>query len=159
MQESTFDELESLFLALGDMTRLKLLALMADGPVAVGILAERLNESQPKVSRHLAYLRNAGIVTTRRDGKWIYYGIDVPTDPATRRILDTVVGSIAVMRIDGTDAYFTETTNGGEEMAGAEDNIYAQTYETKSDYDWPEVEVEGNERGSLEDNEMDVFLL
>ena len=73
-------ELENLFLALSDKTRLRLLALMADGEVPVGFLADKLGESQPKTSRHLAYLRNAGLVSARRDGKWIYYNIQRPAD-------------------------------------------------------------------------------
>lgn len=67
--------LENLFLGLGDKTRLRLLSLMADGPVPVNYLVEKTGDSQPKISRHLSYLRNAGLVETRRDGKWIYYGV------------------------------------------------------------------------------------
>ena len=75
MAEQILAALEQLFLALSDRTRLRLLSLMAGGEVSVGFLADALGESQPKISRHLAYLRNAGVVSTRRDGKWIYYGI------------------------------------------------------------------------------------
>jgi DNA-binding transcriptional ArsR family regulator len=70
----------NLYMALADGTRLRLLSLMRDGEVCVGDLSDVLGESQPKISRHLAYLRNAGIVDTRRDGKWIYYGIRWPED-------------------------------------------------------------------------------
>lgn len=94
MHESTLVELEKLFLALSDKTRLRLLALMADGEVSVGYLADTLGESQPKISRHLAYLRSAGLVSTRRDGKWVYYGIEVQQDAAAKRVLDTALGSI-----------------------------------------------------------------
>ena len=73
MHQSTLAGLANLFLALSDKTRLRILALMADGEVAVGHLADALGESQPKISRHLAYLRRAEIVTARRDGKWIHY--------------------------------------------------------------------------------------
>lgn len=94
MQESTFTALEHLFLALSDKTRLRLLALMVDGEVPVGMLAESLGESQPKISRHLAYLRSAGLVSTRREGKWIYYGIEDGMDPAVTRVLDATLRSI-----------------------------------------------------------------
>ncbi|MBK8304612.1 MAG: winged helix-turn-helix transcriptional regulator [Chloracidobacterium sp.] len=86
MQESTFTALEHLFLALSDKTRLRLLALMVDGDVPVGVLADSLGESQPKISRHLAYLRSAGLVSTRREGKWIYYGIENEMDDAVTRV-------------------------------------------------------------------------
>jgi ArsR family transcriptional regulator, arsenate/arsenite/antimonite-responsive transcriptional repressor len=66
------------FQALGDNTRLRLLNLMADQEICVCYFVEILNQPQPKISRHLAYLRNAGIVTTRRDGKWMHYRIVTP---------------------------------------------------------------------------------
>ena len=94
MHESTLIELEKLFLALSDKTRLRLLALMADCEVAVGFLADKLGESQPKISRHLAYLRSAGLVSTRRDGKWVYYGIESQADAAISRVLDATLRSI-----------------------------------------------------------------
>jgi len=53
---------------------------MRDGEVSVGYLSEELYQSQPKISRHLAYLRSAGLVETRRDGKWIYYHIAEPVN-------------------------------------------------------------------------------
>lgn len=91
MQEPEFAALESLFLALSDKTRLRLLALMANGEVSVGFLADKLGESQPKISRHLAYLRGAGLVSTRRDGKWIYYGIETQSNSRAERILDAAL--------------------------------------------------------------------
>ncbi len=94
MQDSTLTRLENLFLALSDKTRLRLLALMVDGEVPVGDLVESLGDSQPKISRHLAYLRSAGLVSTRRDGKWIYYGIEAQTDAAVARVLDATLRSI-----------------------------------------------------------------
>lgn len=75
MSDRSLSELEEFFLALSDGTRLRLLNHMRDGEVSVGYLSDRLEQSQPKISRHLAYLRSAGLVNTRRDGKWIYYRI------------------------------------------------------------------------------------
>jgi ArsR family transcriptional regulator, arsenate/arsenite/antimonite-responsive transcriptional repressor len=87
MHEPTLIELEKLFLALSDRTRMQLLALMANGEVSVGYLADSLNLSQPKISRHLAYMRNMGLVSTRRDGKWIYYQIDPEMPVYITRVL------------------------------------------------------------------------
>lgn len=98
MNESVFVELEKLFLALSDRTRLRLLSLMSGGEVSVGYLADTLGESQPKISRHLAYLRGTGLVSTRRDGKWIFYGIDDSLDRDVRRVLDTTLSSIRYAR-------------------------------------------------------------
>ena len=95
MNEQTLKDLEQLFLALSDKTRLKLLGLMNGGEVSVGYLADSLGLSQPKISRHLAYLRNYGLVSTRRDGKWIYYAIEPPASPAARHVLAETLGSLS----------------------------------------------------------------
>lgn len=76
MTNNNDDALCSLFLSLSDPTRLKLLRLLATDERSVGFLADHLGDSQPKVSRHLAFLRDHNIVTTRRDGKHIYYSIN-----------------------------------------------------------------------------------
>ncbi len=86
--------LESLFLGLADKTRLRLLGLMALGPVPVARLVTETGESQPKISRHLAYLRNAGLVETTRDGKWIYYGLADLTDSTADAMFRCVMGEL-----------------------------------------------------------------
>ncbi len=75
MAADNIDALCSLFLSLSDPTRLKLIRLLLTEERSVGYLAEHLGESQPKVSRHLAFLRDHDVVTTRREGKHIYYRI------------------------------------------------------------------------------------
>ena len=155
MRETNFAGLESLFLALGDKTRLRLLSLMADGPVAVGLLADQLGDSQPKVSRHLAYLRNAGVVSTRREGKHIYYGIREPEDEAARRILDTVVGVMATEKIRFTKAMPVSAPVRAKEVESDLD-IYAGAYENAEDE--PRYE-EGHSDRPMERDELDVFLL
>ena len=85
--ENVLTEMENLFLALADKTRLRLLNLMRDDEVCVCYFTEVLEESQPKISRHLAYLRNTGIVSARRDGKWMNYKIDFPENPLAAKIL------------------------------------------------------------------------
>lgn len=85
--ENILSEMETLFLALADKTRLRLLNLMREDEICVCYFTEVLGESQPKISRHLAYLRNAGIVSARRDGKWMHYAIEMPPSPFALRIL------------------------------------------------------------------------
>ena len=80
-------ELETFFLALADRTRLRLLNLMGDDEICVCFLVEALHEPQSKISRHLAYLRRAGVVIARRDGKWIHYRVVVPKHPRAARVL------------------------------------------------------------------------
>jgi ArsR family transcriptional regulator, arsenate/arsenite/antimonite-responsive transcriptional repressor len=84
--ESVFD-LEKFFVALSDRTRLRLLNLIGDDEVCVCFFVEILQEGQPKISRHLAYLRKAGLVASRKDGKWMLYRITTPADPYVARIL------------------------------------------------------------------------
>lgn len=92
MRKSTaLAEMETLFLALADKTRLRLLNLMREREVCVYLFTEVLSEGQPKISRHLAYLRNAGIVEARRDGKWMYYRIITPRHKFAEFILNDVL--------------------------------------------------------------------
>jgi ArsR family transcriptional regulator len=93
--ESTAEELERLFQALGDRTRVRLLNLMADGEVCVCFFVEVLAEPQPKISRHLAYLRNSGLVAARREAKWMHYRITPPERPTTRRAFEAVLATFA----------------------------------------------------------------
>jgi ArsR family transcriptional regulator len=86
-----------LFAALADRTRLRLLNLMDGREVCVCYFVEILEQSQPKISRHLAYLRSAGVVSARRDGKWMHYSIERPADPIAASILDA---ALAALRTD-----------------------------------------------------------
>jgi ArsR family transcriptional regulator len=60
---------------------------MREDEICVCFFTEALGESQPKISRHLAYLRKAGLVRARRDGKWMHYQIEFPANPSAREIL------------------------------------------------------------------------
>ncbi|MGA2049798.1 MAG: metalloregulator ArsR/SmtB family transcription factor [Terracidiphilus sp.] len=79
--------MERFFQALGDNTRLRLLNLMGEQEVCVCYLVEILNGPQPKISRHLAYMRKAGIVSARREGKWMHYRIVMPPHIGASQIL------------------------------------------------------------------------
>ncbi len=88
------DTLASFFMALADGTRLRLLNLMREGEVCVCFFTEVLGLSQPKVSRHLAYLRNAEIVGARRDGKWMHYRILPQENDGRRQILENLLDAL-----------------------------------------------------------------
>jgi ArsR family transcriptional regulator len=83
---------ERFFQALGDNTRLRLLNLMGEHEVCVCYFVEILSTPQPKISRHLAYLRNAGIVSARREGKWMHYRIVMPPHIGAAQILKQTLG-------------------------------------------------------------------
>lgn len=87
-------KLEDLFAALADRTRLRLLNLMRGGEVCVCFFAETLDTNNPKISRHLAYLKRAGLVAGRREGKWIHYSVQVPKDPKAAAIFDSVMNGL-----------------------------------------------------------------
>lgn len=89
--KSTPEALEQLFQALSDRTRVRLLNLMAEGEVCVCFFVEVLGDPQPKISRHLAYLRSAGLVATRREAKWMHYRITPPAHPAARNAFNAVL--------------------------------------------------------------------
>ncbi len=86
MAKQTFN-IERFFQALGDNTRLRLLNLMGDQEVSVCYFVEILGGPQPKVSRHLAYLRSAKIVSARREGKWMHYRVVMPSHIGAAQIL------------------------------------------------------------------------
>lgn len=86
--ENQLAKMESLFLALADKTRLRILNLIRQDEVCVCYLTEVLEESQPKISRHLAYLRSAGVVSARREGKWMNYRIEMPEDNFAAGLID-----------------------------------------------------------------------
>jgi ArsR family transcriptional regulator len=88
-------DMVQLFAALADPTRLRLLNLMNGREVCVCYFVEILKQGQPKISRHLAYLRRAGIVQARREGKWMHYRIEPPADPRAASILDATLKSFA----------------------------------------------------------------
>lgn len=96
--------LERFFQALGDPTRLRLLHLMGDQELCVCYFTEILDQPQPKISRHLAYLRAAGLVQARREGRWMHYRIVSPPHPGAARILTETLASLKTERLMQADA-------------------------------------------------------
>lgn len=90
--------LEHLFKALADRTRLRILGLLAAGEVCVCDLHDSLGEPQPKVSRHLAYLRRAGLVSARKDGLWVHYRRVVLDDPVLETVADAAIHAVGHLR-------------------------------------------------------------
>jgi ArsR family transcriptional regulator len=92
-------ELEELFKALADETRLRILGLLLTGEVCVCHIHESLRISQPKASRHLAYLRRAGLVETRRDGLWVHYRLAGSPNPIVATVRQAVAHALG--HVDG----------------------------------------------------------
>jgi ArsR family transcriptional regulator len=81
------DEMETMFKALADPTRLRILGLLLTGEVCVCHIHDSLKIPQPKTSRHLAYLRKAGIVEADKRGLWVYYKL-APQTALAQTLLD-----------------------------------------------------------------------
>lgn len=77
-----------LFKALSDETRLRILALLTGGELCVCDLMAILELPQSTVSRHLAYLRNSGLVVDRREGVWMYYCLATAADALQVELLE-----------------------------------------------------------------------
>jgi Predicted transcriptional regulators len=97
-------DLARFFQALGDRTRLRLLNLMGDREICVCYLVEILGSPQPKISRHLAYLRSAGIVAARREGKWMHYRIVMPPHEGAAQLLRQTLDALRKEKAMQADA-------------------------------------------------------
>jgi len=86
--------LDQLFRALADPTRLRLINLMSEQEICVCYFIEAIGAPQPKISRHLAYLRRAGLVAARREGKWMHYRLTIPRDSHAASILKSTIEAL-----------------------------------------------------------------
>ena len=101
-------DLERLFKALADTTRLRILGLLLAGEVCVCHIHESLRIPQPRASRHLAYLRRAGLVAARKEGLWVHYRLAHTPDPVIAVIREAVIqalGPIDAVRKDADRLY------------------------------------------------------
>ena len=122
-RRTTVEELEQVFKALADATRLRILALLGGNEVCVCHIHDSLDLPQPTVSRHLGYLRRAGLVDTRRDGVWMHYRLSSSLDPSVRTVVKAAIDVLTGTR-DATqdrkqfersfgELYVRESRNGG----------------------------------------------
>ena len=91
------DQLEDVLKALGDKTRLRILALLGNNEVCVCHIHDSLGLPQPTVSRHLAYLRRSGLVSVRRDGVWMHYQISNSLPAGIQTVVNAAVGALKQM--------------------------------------------------------------
>lgn len=139
--------METLFLALSDKTRLRILNLMRENETSVNFLTEVLRESQPKISRHLSYLRNAGLVSTRRDGKWIYYRIENQKNPFAESLIQSVLEWLKSQK-DLREEY--------------EKNFDVRNHERKTQQYFSELKSDAYVKADMKEKvkeELEVFLL
>ena len=97
------DQLETVFKALADRTRLRILALLGNNEVCVCHIHDSLGLPQPTVSRHLAYLRRTGLVDARRDGVWMHYRVARSLDSNVQTVLNAAVEAVTRARATAQD--------------------------------------------------------
>jgi ArsR family transcriptional regulator len=91
---AAIDQVEEVFKALADKTRLRILALLGNDEVCVCHIHDSLGLPQPTVSRHLGYLRRSGLVAARRDGVWMHYRVSRSLDPVIRSVVNAAVAAL-----------------------------------------------------------------
>lgn len=94
MKTPPVQHLEGLLRALADDTRLRILGLLAGGEVCVCNIHGALGIPQPTASRHLAYLRRAGLAAGRKQGLWVHYRLVVPREPALAQVLKSTLDAL-----------------------------------------------------------------
>jgi ArsR family transcriptional regulator, arsenate/arsenite/antimonite-responsive transcriptional repressor len=95
VREVEVGPISRMFKALGDETRMRIVALLSHGELCVCHLEEALALTQSNCSRQLSVLRGAGLVASRREGTWVYYRLAKQTDPDCERQLRGLVRSFA----------------------------------------------------------------
>ena len=116
---TNIDSLETVFKALADKTRLRVLALLGSDEVCVCHIHDTLRLPQPTVSRHLAYLRRTKLVDARRDGVWIHYRVSASLDPVVRAVIDAAVHAVTHVPTANKDRKQFEKTFGDGRRADA----------------------------------------
>jgi ArsR family transcriptional regulator len=122
---STANRIDTMFRAFSDRTRLRILYLLQGGECCVGNLVDILGIEQPSASRHLAYLRKAGLVKVRRAGLWCYYSLAPAKEPFHQKLLECLAccfSEVPEIRADQVRARKIRESGGccpGEEEAQA----------------------------------------
>ena len=93
MESAALSVLVQQLRAAGEVTRARILALLAHGELSVGELAQVLNQSQPRLSRHLKFLTGAGLIERLPEGAWVFYRL--PVEGRARTLVDTLNAAIA----------------------------------------------------------------
>ena len=107
MRSEAQDTVDLMFRAFSDRTRLRILHVLLGGELCVGDLVEILQAPQPRISRHLAYLRKASLVTVRKSGLWSHYSLAPAKTPFHRKLLECLAkcfGEVPELQADSARA-------------------------------------------------------
>jgi ArsR family transcriptional regulator len=103
MEDRRLIALETVFKALADRTRLRIIGLLVHGEVCVCDIHGSLGIPQPTTSRHLAYLRRTGLVAARREGLWVHYRLAELADPVLQAVLSAVAHAVGHVPLTARD--------------------------------------------------------
>ena len=106
-QTEVLGSIDLMFRAFSDRTRLRILHVLQDGELCVGDIVEILQAPQPRISRHLAYLRKASLVTVRKSGLWSHYSLARAKTPFHRKLLECLAkcfGEVPELQADSARA-------------------------------------------------------
>jgi ArsR family transcriptional regulator len=103
--DSRLTAIERVCKAVADKTRLRILGLLARGETCVCHIHETLGIPQPTASRHLAYLRRAGLVKARKDGQWVHYRVARLADPVPEALLAAVTHCLTHLKVTKQDQH------------------------------------------------------
>jgi len=117
--EKTLKSADEILKALADPTRLRIVGLLRGGEICVCHIYDSLKISQPKASRHLAYLRRAGVVNAEKRGLWVYYSLAPQEAPALQALLDAVVHTTTHLTATARDVQRLEKAIGASVAAPA----------------------------------------
>lgn len=115
MAVKTDSNIDLMFRAFSDRTRLRILHILQGGELCVGDIVDILQVPQPRASRHLAYLRKAGLVAVRKSGLWSYYSLMRANSEFHRRLLDCLrkcFGEVPEIQADGARAIKVRNSGG-----------------------------------------------
>jgi len=97
------EALTSVYAALADPTRLRILSLLGDGEICVCHIHASLDVPQPTASRHLAYLRKSGLVEARREGIWMHYRLAALDNPVVAPVVKAALHALTHTDISAKD--------------------------------------------------------
>jgi ArsR family transcriptional regulator, arsenate/arsenite/antimonite-responsive transcriptional repressor len=107
IQTEVLGSIDLMFRAFSDRTRLRILHILLSGELCVGDIVEILQAPQPRISRHLAYLRKANLVLARKSGPWSHYSLAPAKTPFHRKLLECLAkcfGEVPELQADSARA-------------------------------------------------------
>lgn len=154
------DSTLNVFRAIGEETRLRIMALLLRGELTVSEITQILGQSQPRVSRHLKILTDAGLVDKFREGSWMFYRVITPTPEASGAILGAVKAlNAAGDRVIARDGdRFEQSRQARAAAAAAYFEKNAAEWDTVRGLQIEESAVENRMRAMLAGDKVGLFV-